>query len=65
MLEEKDGSLGTHLRKLEDASYLEIDKTFRARRPAPGNLVPTDKLPANKHLDRHIENLTRLIGRVR
>ena len=27
VLREKDGSLGTHLRKLEDAGYLAIDKT--------------------------------------
>ena len=30
---EKDGSLGTHLRKLEDAGYLAVDKTYRDRRP--------------------------------
>ena len=40
VLEEKDGSLGTHLRKLEDAGYLAIDKDLP--RPAPGDLVPTD-----------------------
>ena len=28
---EKDGSLGTYLRKLEDAGYLAINKTFRDR----------------------------------
>ena len=33
VLKEKDGSLGTHLRKLEDAGYLTIDKTYRDRRP--------------------------------
>ena len=33
VLEETDGSLGTHLRKLEDGGYLAIDKTYRGRRP--------------------------------
>lgn len=28
-----DGNLSTHLRKLEDAGYLEIAKSFVARRP--------------------------------
>lgn len=62
VLEEKDGSLGTHLRKLEDAGYLAIDKTYRGRRPVTWyQLTATGQ----QHLDRHIENLTRLIGRVR
>ena len=34
VLNETDGSLGTHLRKLEDGGYLAIEKTFRDRRPA-------------------------------
>ena len=29
-------SLGTHLRKLEDAGYLAIDKTYRDRPRSPG-----------------------------
>ena len=37
VLEETDGSLGTHLRKLEDGGYLAIDKTYRGRRA--GDLV--------------------------
>lgn len=28
-----DGNLGSHLRKLEDASYVEVHKTFIARKP--------------------------------
>ena len=34
VLGETDGSLGTHPRKLEDAGYLAIEKTYRGRRPA-------------------------------
>lgn len=28
-----DGNLGAHLKKLEDASYIRIEKTFIARKP--------------------------------
>ena len=62
VLEEKDGSLGTHLRKLEDAGYLAIDKTYRDRRPVTWYRLTT---AGRQHLERHIENLTRLIGRAR
>ena len=62
VLEEKDGSLGTHLRKLEDAGYLAIDKTYRDRRPVTWYQLTT---AGRQHLERHIENLTRLIGRAR
>ncbi len=33
LLSETDGSLGAHLRKLEDASYLGVSKKFRDRKP--------------------------------
>jgi len=33
VLHETDGSLGTHLRKLEDAGYLDVRKEFRHRKP--------------------------------
>ena len=62
MLKEKDGSLGTHLRKLEDAGYLTIDKTYRDRRPVTWyQLTATGR----QRLEQHIENLTRLIERAR
>ena len=62
VLEEKDGSLGTHLRKLEDAGYLAIDKTYRDRRPVTWyQLTATGQ----QHRDQHIQNLTRLIDRAR
>ena len=37
VLGETDGSLGTHLRKLEDAGYLAIEKTYRGRPPCANN----------------------------
>ena len=62
VLDEKDGSLGTHLRKLEDAGYLAVDKTYRERRPVTWyQLTATGQ----QHLQRHVESLTRLIGRAR
>lgn len=60
VLDENDGSLGTHLRKLEDAGYLAIEKSFRDRRPVTWyQLTDTGRT----RLKRHIGNLTRLIGR--
>ena len=38
VLEETDGSLGTHLRKLEDSGYLAIEKDLP--RPAARDVVP-------------------------
>jgi hypothetical protein len=33
LLDETDGSLGAHLRKLDDGGYLAVEKTYRERRP--------------------------------
>jgi len=33
LTEETDGSLGAHLRKLEEASYLVVKKGYRGKRP--------------------------------
>jgi DNA-binding MarR family transcriptional regulator len=33
LLEVTDGNLGAHLRKLEEAEYLDIEKTFIDRKP--------------------------------
>ena len=60
VLGETDGSLGTHLRKLEDAGYLAIEKTYRGRRP-----VTWYELTAagRTSLRAHVDNLMRLIDR--
>ena len=62
VLEEKDGSLGTHLRKLEDAGYLAIEKSYRERRPVTWYQLTAD---GRTRLTQHIENLMRLIERAR
>jgi len=33
LLEVTDGNLGAHLRKLEEAGYINVEKTFVARKP--------------------------------
>ena len=62
VLEESDGSLGTHLRKLEDAGYLAIEKSYRGRRP-----VTWYELTAvgQTRLKNHIESLLHLLDRAR
>ena len=60
VLEETDGSLGTHLRKLENAGYLSIEKTFRDRRPVTWYTLTQ---AGRTRLMEHIANLTRLIDR--
>ena len=62
VLEEKDGSLGTHLRKLEDAGYLSIEKTHRERRPVTWYQLT---VVGRTRLKQHIANLMRLIERAR
>ncbi len=61
VLEENDGSLGTHLRKLEDAGYLLVEKSFRDRRPVTWYQL-TDA--GRKELNAHIANLKRLIEQI-
>ena len=62
VLDETDGSLGTHLRKLENAGYVSIEKTYRGRRPVTWYELTAE---GRTQLTRHIENLTRLIDRAR
>ena len=59
VLEETDGSLGTHLRK-QDGGYLAIDKTYRGRRPVTWYQLTAD---GRTQLEQHIGNLMRLLGR--
>ena len=59
-LEETDGSLGAHLRKLEDAEYVSAKKAFRSRRPVTWyHLTEIGR----SRLKRQIDGLTRLIDR--
>jgi DNA-binding MarR family transcriptional regulator len=62
VLNETDGSLGAHLRKLEDAGYVLLERTFANRRP-----VTWYRLSAKgrKHLQLHLDSLSQLIDRAR
>ena len=62
VLQEGDGSLGTHLRKLEDAGYLAIDKTYRGRRPVTWYELT---VAGQTRLKNHIESLLHLLERAR
>ncbi len=60
VLDETDGSLGTHLRKLEDSGYLSVEKSYRNRRPVTWYQLSAD---GRIGLKRHLAILTRLIDR--
>ena len=54
-----DGTLSVHLRKLEEAGYIAIDKSFRNRRPlTTARLTPDGR----KAFKRYLEALGRLTG---
>lgn len=58
LLGETDGSLGAHMRRLEDAGYLTVRKTFQDRRPVTWyRLAPKGR----RQLAAHLEGLQRLI----
>jgi len=59
LLNETDGSLGTHLRKLEDANYLDVRKEFRRRRPVTWYSLTKE---GKKALKLHTQSLRRLIS---
>ncbi|HFC09621.1 MAG TPA: transcriptional regulator [Chloroflexi bacterium] len=46
-----DGNLATHLRKLEDAGYVQVEKTFVGRRPRTYiGITPAGKLAFEEHV---------------
>jgi DNA-binding MarR family transcriptional regulator len=51
LLQETDGSLGAHLRKLEDTGYLTVDKKFQDRKPVSWySLTPLGRESLTSHL---------------
>lgn len=54
-----DGSLGAHLRKLEDSGHLEAERTYLKRRPVTWYRLSAD---GRLKLKQHLEALTRLIN---
>jgi DNA-binding MarR family transcriptional regulator len=52
LLDETDGNLGAHLRRLEDAGYLAVRKEFQDRRPVSWyRLTPKGRKALASHLD--------------
>lgn len=48
-----DGNLSAHLRKLEDAGYIAIDKSFRNRRPlTTASLTPKGRTAWRAYLEK-------------
>ena len=59
LLEETDGSLGAHLRKLEEAGYVGVRKAFVERKPVTWyRLTPKGRRVLKTHLD----GMSRLIA---
>ncbi|HHB90497.1 MAG TPA: transcriptional regulator [Anaerolineae bacterium] len=59
MLKLTDGNLSVHLRKLEDAGYIRIDKTFEGRKPRTF-IAAT---PAGRAaFDAHVRALKQILG---
>lgn len=57
---ETDGSLGAHMRRLEEAGYVSADKEFRDRKPVTWYALA----PAGRRaLGAHLRALEDLIGR--
>lgn len=59
LLEETDGSLGAHLRRLEEAGYVGVEKEFVGRKP-----VTWYRLTAagRRALERHVGALEKLLA---
>jgi DNA-binding MarR family transcriptional regulator len=58
LLELTDGNLGAHLRKLEEAEYVQVDKTFVDRKPKTF-VALTDK--GRRALREHVKALTAIL----
>ena len=58
LLGETDGSLGAHLRKLEDAGYVKADKAYEGRKPVTWYTLSKD---GRSSLRKHLEALQVLI----
>jgi len=62
LLDETDGSLGAHLRKLEDAGFIRAEKTYRDRRPITWySMAPAGRKRLRSHLGA-LERVIRGVG---
>ena len=58
LVKESDGNMGAHLRKLEDAGYISVDKRFEKRKPVSWYQLTGNGRSA---LQAHLEALQGLI----
>jgi DNA-binding transcriptional ArsR family regulator len=56
---ETDGSLGAHMRRMEEAGYVSVDKEFRERKPVTWYALAP---PGRRALDAHLRALEDLIA---
>lgn len=61
-LDTSDGNLSVHARRLEDAGYLEITKSFQGRTPRTDYRLTA---AGRKALERYLDHMEALIERVR
>lgn len=54
-----DGNLSTHLRKLEEAGYVEAEKSFRDRKPVTRYRMTPEGREAFRE---HVERLEEMVG---
>ena len=62
LLKETDGNMGAHLRKLEDAGYLSVNKRFENRKPVSWYSLTKNGRTA---LSAHVKALQTVIGSAR
>ena len=61
-LEVSDGNLGAHLRVLEDAGYIKVDKNFVNRRPKTTYTITAN---GTRAFNQHLKGLESIIKKVK
>ena len=59
LLGETDGSLGAHLRKLEDQGYISVKKAYEGRKPVSWYTLNKN---GHKSLTKHLDALRGILG---
>ncbi len=62
LLDETDGSLGAHLRRLEDEGFIQVSKEFVDRKPVSWYSLSNEGREA---LERHVDALETIVGSAR
>ncbi len=60
LLDETDGALGAHLKKLEEAGFITVRKAYKDRKPISWYTL---RKPGRKRLASHLDSLQKLIGK--